>query len=59
MFIFMKLLFVFVNTLIMLFLFYIHLEYILDMYFQWFFNDVRDMQQYDYIIGKQFLIKIF
>ena len=55
MFIFMKLLlFVFVNTLIMLFLFYIHLEYILDMYFQWFFNDVRDMQQYDYIIGTIF-----
>ncbi|KAG5330268.1 DHGL dehydrogenase, partial [Acromyrmex charruanus] len=50
MFIFMKLLFVLVNTLTMLFLFYIHLDYILDMYFQWFFNDVRDMQQYDYII---------
>ncbi|KAG5318565.1 DHGL dehydrogenase, partial [Pseudoatta argentina] len=50
MFIFMKLLFVLVNTLTMLFLFYIHLDYILDMYFQWFFKDVRDMQQYDYII---------
>ncbi|XP_018303610.1 glucose dehydrogenase [FAD, quinone] [Mycetomoellerius zeteki] len=25
-------------------------DYILDIYFQWFFNDVRDTQQYDYII---------
>jgi len=59
MFIFMKLLlFMFINILTILFLFYVHLEFMLDMYFQWFFNDIRDTQQYDYIIGKPDLFKI-
>ncbi|XP_011873623.1 PREDICTED: glucose dehydrogenase [FAD, quinone]-like [Vollenhovia emeryi] len=51
MFIFIRaLLLVLISTLIMLFLFYIRFTFILDTYFQWFFNDVRDMQQYDYIV---------
>jgi len=59
MFSFIKLLlFVCINILTILFLFYVHLEFMLDMYFQWFFNDIRDMQQYDYIIGKPDLFKI-
>ncbi|XP_024869951.1 glucose dehydrogenase [FAD, quinone]-like isoform X1 [Temnothorax curvispinosus] len=44
------LLLVLISTVITLFFSYLHLVFILDMYFQWFFNDVQDMQQYDYII---------
>jgi len=60
MLIFIKvLLFMLISTLVTLFLFYIHFAFILDVYFQWFFNDVQDMQQYDYIIGELYLINIY
>lgn len=29
----------------------------LDISFQWFFNNVRDMQQYDYIVGKLYSLE--
>ncbi|XP_020294039.1 glucose dehydrogenase [FAD, quinone]-like isoform X2 [Pseudomyrmex gracilis] len=32
------------------FVLYLHFAYIIDTYFQWFFDDVKDMQQYDYIV---------
>ncbi|XP_072767522.1 glucose dehydrogenase [FAD, quinone] [Anoplolepis gracilipes] len=51
MFLFTKsLLFIFTGTSITLFLFYIHFAYMLDLYLQWFYNNVRDMQEYDYIV---------
>ncbi|XP_011140802.2 glucose dehydrogenase [FAD, quinone] isoform X2 [Harpegnathos saltator] len=43
--------FVFLTALITIFIIYIHFAYILDIYFQWIFNNnVQDMQQYDYIV---------
>ncbi|XP_029172703.1 glucose dehydrogenase [FAD, quinone]-like [Nylanderia fulva] len=51
MFIFTKyLIFIIASTFTTIFLFYIHFAYMLDIFFQWFFDNVRDMQQYDYIV---------
>ncbi|XP_029671700.1 glucose dehydrogenase [FAD, quinone]-like [Formica exsecta] len=51
MFLFTKsVLFVFTGAFTTIFLFYIHFAYMLDVSLQWFSNNVRDMQQYDYIV---------
>ncbi|KAH0954233.1 hypothetical protein HN011_002576 [Eciton burchellii] len=48
---FMKLLlFMLFSTITAIFIFYINFAYILDVYFQWLFDNIQDMQQYDYIV---------
>ncbi|XP_011260567.1 glucose dehydrogenase [FAD, quinone] isoform X1 [Camponotus floridanus] len=51
MFIFTKsLLSVLIGTFTTVFFFYIHFAYVLDISLQWFYNNVQDMQKYDYIV---------
>ncbi|XP_014477968.1 PREDICTED: glucose dehydrogenase [FAD, quinone]-like [Dinoponera quadriceps] len=52
MLIFMKSIqFMLLSISIIVFIFYIHFAYLVDIYLQWIFNNnIKDMQQYDYII---------
>jgi len=53
---FMKLLlFMLFSTITAIFIFYINFAYILDVYFQWLFDNIQDMQQYDYIVGELYI----